>query len=60
MVRILLSLKSVPEPHDAADALAVAICHFHHAGINNRLTAASADLKVNTAVAAASRRRSIR
>jgi crossover junction endodeoxyribonuclease RuvC len=58
MVRILLSLKSVPEPHDAADALAVAICHFHHAGINNRLTAA--DLKVNTAVAAASRRRSIR
>jgi crossover junction endodeoxyribonuclease RuvC len=31
MVRLLLSLKSVPEPHDAADALAVAICHFHHA-----------------------------
>ena len=39
MVRILLSLKSVPEPHDAADALAVAICHFHHAGIKSRLTA---------------------
>jgi crossover junction endodeoxyribonuclease RuvC len=31
MVRLLLSLKSVPSPHDAADALAVAICHFHHA-----------------------------
>lgn len=59
MVRILLSLKSVPEPHDAADALAVAICHFHHVGINRRLEAASANLKVN-AVAAAIRRRSIR
>jgi crossover junction endodeoxyribonuclease RuvC len=41
MVRVLLSLKSVPEPHDAADALAVAICHFHHAGIRQRLVAAA-------------------
>jgi crossover junction endodeoxyribonuclease RuvC len=32
MVRLLLRLKRVPEPHDAADALALAICHFHHAG----------------------------
>ncbi|MFV0388764.1 MAG: crossover junction endodeoxyribonuclease RuvC [Pyrinomonadaceae bacterium] len=31
MVRILLKLKAIPEPHDAADALAIAICHFHHA-----------------------------
>src|SRR6476660_1878181 len=31
MVRLLLALKSVPAPHDAADALAAAICHFHHA-----------------------------
>ena len=60
MVRILLSLQSVPEPHDAADALAAAICHFHHAGVNSRLAAASADLKVNGAVAAAIRRRSFR
>ncbi len=30
MVRILLGLGSVPKPHDAADALATAICHFHH------------------------------
>lgn len=37
MVRILLRLKHKPEPHDAADALAIAICHFHHAGIQNRL-----------------------
>jgi crossover junction endodeoxyribonuclease RuvC len=31
MVRLLLKLKKAPEPHDAADALAVAICHLHHA-----------------------------
>jgi crossover junction endodeoxyribonuclease RuvC len=29
MVRLLLGLASVPEPHDAADALAVAVCHVH-------------------------------
>src|ERR1044071_5379146 len=39
MVRLLLSLKTVPTPHDAADALAVAICHFHHASFNKRLVA---------------------
>lgn len=37
MVRILLRLKSVPTPHDAADALAIAICHFHHAGMQDRI-----------------------
>ena len=37
MVRILLGLKAVPTPHDAADALAIAICHFHHAGLSDRL-----------------------
>jgi crossover junction endodeoxyribonuclease RuvC len=42
MVRVLLSLSSMPEPHDAADALAVAICHFHHAGLAQRLMAAGA------------------
>jgi crossover junction endodeoxyribonuclease RuvC len=39
MVRLLLSLKTTPSPHDAADALAVAICHFHHAQFNNRVAA---------------------
>jgi crossover junction endodeoxyribonuclease RuvC len=39
MVRLLLSLKTVPTPHDAADALAVAICHFHHASFKKRLVA---------------------
>ena len=29
MVRMLLALSDVPEPNDAADALAVAICHIH-------------------------------
>lgn len=37
MVRILLGMKTAPTPHDAADALAIAICHFHHAGIADRL-----------------------
>ena len=31
MVKVLLKLKTIPTPHDAADALATAICHFHHA-----------------------------
>jgi len=29
MVKILLDLEKKPEPDDAADALAVAICHIH-------------------------------
>jgi crossover junction endodeoxyribonuclease RuvC len=31
MVRLLLRLEEVPRPDDAADALAVAICHLHSA-----------------------------
>ena len=31
MVRMLLGLPEVPRPDDAADALAVAICHLHSA-----------------------------
>jgi len=61
MVRVLLSLKSLPQPHDAADALAVAICHFHHAGLQQRLLAAEARVKLSTAATlttrTASRRR---
>jgi crossover junction endodeoxyribonuclease RuvC len=30
MVARLLNLASMPEPADAADALAIAICHIHH------------------------------
>jgi crossover junction endodeoxyribonuclease RuvC len=29
MVKLVLGLTKVPSPHDAADALAVAICHVH-------------------------------
>jgi len=28
-VKLLLRLDAIPKPHDAADALAVAICHLH-------------------------------
>jgi len=31
MVQLLLGLDEIPRPDDAADALAVAICHFHSA-----------------------------
>ena len=31
MVRMLLNLEQVPEPDDAADAVAVAVCHIHSA-----------------------------
>ena len=31
MVARLLELETAPEPEDAADALAIAICHIHHA-----------------------------
>jgi hypothetical protein len=32
MVKLLLGLDAAPAPHDAADALAVAICHVHASG----------------------------
>ena len=56
MVRVLLSLTTVPEPHDAADALAVAICHFHHAGINQRLVAAETRVSLGRKSVATRRR----
>ncbi len=37
MVRLLLKLRKTPEPHDAADALAIAITHFHHAGVEKKV-----------------------
>ena len=58
MVRVLLSLDKIPEPHDAADALAIAICHFHHAGTQQRILAADARIKLSTVTA--SRRRASR
>jgi crossover junction endodeoxyribonuclease RuvC len=37
MVRMLLGLDSVPQPDDAADAIAVAICHLHSAKLTAML-----------------------
>ncbi len=37
MVRLLLGLAEAPSPVDAADALAVAICHHHAAQLKGRL-----------------------
>jgi len=34
MVRVLLGLEKTPKPDDAADALAVAICHIHSRKLN--------------------------
>jgi crossover junction endodeoxyribonuclease RuvC len=44
MIKLLLGLEKPPSPHDAADALAVAICHLHSqaglwkAGLTTRLS----------------------
>ena len=34
MIQKLLGLRELPTPHDAADALALAICHAHHLKFN--------------------------
>ena len=35
MVQILLKLSSIPSPEDAADSLALALCHAHEENIKN-------------------------
>ncbi|HZH90103.1 MAG TPA: crossover junction endodeoxyribonuclease RuvC [Pyrinomonadaceae bacterium] len=61
MVRVLLSLKEIPQPHDAGDALALAICHFHHAGLAARTkNAAPARTALDALLAANPRRRAPR
>lgn len=35
MVRMLLGLSEIPRPDDAADALAVAVCHIHSATLRS-------------------------
>ncbi len=37
MVRTILNLEAIPHPDDAADALAVAICHIHSARMRHLL-----------------------
>jgi crossover junction endodeoxyribonuclease RuvC len=41
MVTSLLNLAAPPEPTDASDALAIAICHIHTATTNSRYAAAT-------------------
>jgi crossover junction endodeoxyribonuclease RuvC len=36
MVTAILKLKEKPEPFDASDALAVAICHIHSTAVNSK------------------------
>jgi len=36
MVRMLLGLEKVPKPNDVADAIALTICHAHHAPVASR------------------------
>ncbi len=40
MVRLLLHLDQVPQPDDAADAVAVAVCHIHSARMRTLLARA--------------------
>ena len=40
MVRVLLGLPEIPRPDDAADALAIAICHSHRSRFEDALDAA--------------------
>ncbi len=40
MIRLLLHLEAVPQPDDAADAVAVAFCHLQSARLNALLAAA--------------------
>lgn len=37
MVRALLALEDIPRPDDAADALAIAICHLHSARFHDQM-----------------------
>jgi crossover junction endodeoxyribonuclease RuvC len=35
MIRVLLRLEKIPQPDDAADALAIAVCHIHSSRMAN-------------------------
>ncbi len=40
MVKTILKLPEIPQPHDAADALALAICHIHTAATRQKTSGA--------------------
>jgi len=43
MVKVLLGLDTVPQPDDAADAIAVAICHIHSARMKTLIQSSNAE-----------------
>jgi crossover junction endodeoxyribonuclease RuvC len=45
MVRLLLGLEEIPQPDDAADALAVAICHAHSFSTSLRIAQSGQDME---------------
>jgi crossover junction endodeoxyribonuclease RuvC len=45
MVKKLLKLKTIPQPVDSTDALALAICHYWRGAANNRMAAAVAKVR---------------
>ena len=57
MVRILLGLSCPPQPYDAADALAIAICHLHHTGVLQRAQTPAARVKLESLLSRSPRRR---
>ena len=60
MVRSLLGMAEVPEPADAADALAVALCHMQQAQFQRRFGLAPEPRKAARGVSAAMRTRPAR
>jgi crossover junction endodeoxyribonuclease RuvC len=55
MVKLLLGLAAIPSPHDAADALAVAICHVHSQTPARALAGAVSRLGAAATIAATSK-----
>jgi crossover junction endodeoxyribonuclease RuvC len=49
MVKMLLGLDTIPKPHDATDALAVAICHLHSGNLIQKAGARVASSKSQAA-----------
>lgn len=37
MIKLILNLEKIPKPDDAADALAVAVCHAHSYGLHGKI-----------------------
>jgi crossover junction endodeoxyribonuclease RuvC len=38
MVKLMLGMKEIPQPNDAADALAIALCHAQESHLNDLIT----------------------